>query len=230
MNQVFPVCRKGRAAYLLTFLLLIFSAPLISETASAAGQTAKKTRFIIGLEKKASFQVSSLQNPYRVIVDLPNIGLSLPEVPQNGPVGLVKSFHAGLSGPNKTRVVIEVTAPAIVETANIVPTKGSKMHQLSLDIVAIGKSKKVRVASRKPFFDKPYSLGASGLLPPTPRPARHPRRALERSAVPVIVIDPGHGGHDTGARKNGIVEKEVVLAFGKLLRDKLKKPVVTKSS
>jgi N-acetylmuramoyl-L-alanine amidase len=38
----------------------------------------------------------------------------------------------------------------------------------------------------------------------------------------VIVIDPGHGGHDSGAMKNGAVEKDIVLAFGKILADKLK--------
>ena len=38
---------------------------------------------------------------------------------------------------------------------------------------------------------------------------------------PVIVLDPGHGGDDTGAQKNGAVEKDVVLAFSLKLRDKL---------
>jgi N-acetylmuramoyl-L-alanine amidase len=38
---------------------------------------------------------------------------------------------------------------------------------------------------------------------------------------PVIVLDPGHGGDDTGAMKHGTVEKNVVLAFSLKLRDKL---------
>jgi N-acetylmuramoyl-L-alanine amidase len=42
-----------------------------------------------------------------------------------------------------------------------------------------------------------------------------------KSYKPLIVIDPGHGGYDSGAEKNGTVEKDVVLAFGKSLRDKL---------
>ena len=54
-----------------------------------------------------------------------------------------------------------------------------------------------------------------------------PRQALSRKAVekrhakPIIVLDPGHGGHDSGAKKNGAIEKNVVLAFAKTLRDKL---------
>ncbi|MBL7489231.1 N-acetylmuramoyl-L-alanine amidase, partial [Frankia sp. AgW1.1] len=40
---------------------------------------------------------------------------------------------------------------------------------------------------------------------------------------PIIVLDPGHGGFDSGAEKRGIVEKNVVLAFGLVLRDLLEK-------
>lgn len=31
------------------------------------------------------------------------------------------------------------------------------------------------------------------------------------SLVPVIVVDPGHGGHDNGATRNGLVEKQLTL-------------------
>ncbi len=32
-----------------------------------------------------------------------------------------------------------------------------------------------------------------------------------RSAFPIVVLDPGHGGRDEGARANGLVEKELTL-------------------
>ena len=39
----------------------------------------------------------------------------------------------------------------------------------------------------------------------------------------VLVLDPGHGGHDKGAGKpNDIYEKEVALIFARLLSEKLK--------
>ncbi|WP_298424475.1 N-acetylmuramoyl-L-alanine amidase, partial [Rhodoblastus sp.] len=50
--------------------------------------------------------------------------------------------------------------------------------------------------------------------PPPPAPA---------SEKPVVVIDPGHGGVDTGALgRNHAIEKNVTLAFAKTLADKLR--------
>jgi N-acetylmuramoyl-L-alanine amidase len=54
-----------------------------------------------------------------------------------------------------------------------------------------------------------------------PKPAVSPTTRAASMYKPVIVIDPGHGGDDTGAQKNGAVEKDVVLAFSLKLRDKL---------
>jgi N-acetylmuramoyl-L-alanine amidase len=45
-----------------------------------------------------------------------------------------------------------------------------------------------------------------------------------RDPVDVIVLDPGHGGHDTGAKgPGGILEKDVALEIARKLRDRLQK-------
>jgi N-acetylmuramoyl-L-alanine amidase len=67
----------------------------------------------------------------------------------------------------------------------------------------------------------PFALGGAGLQPPLPRPAVSPDKLAQRAFKPIIVIDPGHGGHDSGAMKNGAVEKDITLAFSKLLAKKL---------
>ncbi len=40
---------------------------------------------------------------------------------------------------------------------------------------------------------------------------------------PLIIIDPGHGGKDPGALRGNVLEKDIVLAVSKYLRDELKK-------
>lgn len=39
--------------------------------------------------------------------------------------------------------------------------------------------------------------------------------------LPLVVIDPGHGGHDPGASAGGYVEKDLVLGLAEALRDEL---------
>lgn len=43
------------------------------------------------------------------------------------------------------------------------------------------------------------------------------------AALPLVVIDPGHGGHDPGAAGQGLVEKNLVLSLARALRDELEK-------
>ena len=181
---------------------------------------ATRTRFVIGLERPAEFQVFSLSSPNRVIVELPDVRMRLPAT-QNEGAGLVRSFRGGLTAPGKARVVIDVVAPVVVERAGIETAKDSKGHQLVLDIVPVPADTKSTALARKPPKAPRSALGAAGVQPPLPRPAVKPEERSAKSYRPVIVIDPGHGGHDTGASKNGIVEKNAVLAFSKALRDKL---------
>jgi N-acetylmuramoyl-L-alanine amidase len=193
-----------------------------------------RTRFVIGLDKATEFQVFSLSNPNRVIVDMPDVHMQLPAPNAQGPVGLVKSFYGGLSAPGKTRVVIAVTAAVVVEKAAIEKSRDNKGHRLVLDIVPVDPA--IRAQPRKPLKSPvamaslgavgvppvmPESVAAAGVQPPLPKPAVRPEIKAQKAFKPVIVIDPGHGGHDSGASKFGTIEKDVVLAFSKVLRDQL---------
>lgn len=49
----------------------------------------------------------------------------------------------------------------------------------------------------------------------------HVAAALSPSALPTVVIDPGHGGRDEGARGNGLVEKDVSLDLANRVEQRL---------
>jgi N-acetylmuramoyl-L-alanine amidase len=60
-----------------------------------------------------------------------------------------------------------------------------------------------------------------GRVYPTPTPA--PVRVVERAGPPPIVIDPGHGGKDTGAvAANGLTERELTMAVARRLASELR--------
>ncbi len=179
-----------------------------------------RTRFVIGLEHKSEFQVSSLQNPNRVVVDLPDVKVNLPTISGDHPVGLVKSFRGGLASAGKMRIIIDVTDPVIVENAKFEPAKDGHSARLVLEIVLADGAKP---AAKKVLANAegPSNVGLVSVQPPLPRPAQRPEARAAKSFKPVIVLDPGHGGHDSGANRNGAMEKEVVLAFALALRDRL---------
>ncbi|MEQ1653962.1 MAG: N-acetylmuramoyl-L-alanine amidase [Hyphomicrobium sp.] len=178
----------------------------------------ERTRFIVGLDRKAEYQVFSLANPNRVVVELPDVKLQLPEQSGEKSVGLVKSFRGGLAAPGKTRVVIDVTQPVIVESAKLEKDK-TGAWRLSLDILPVDAA--LKSGTKKGLSPAPLGLGGSGLQPPTPKRAESPKQRAAKAFKPIIVLDPGHGGMDSGAMKFGTVEKDVVLAFAHVLREQL---------
>jgi N-acetylmuramoyl-L-alanine amidase len=183
-------------------------APTTAARPSAPGADTLRTRFIIGLERAVDFKVTALTKPNRVLVDLPQVRMELPpEPPGDTPAGVVRSFQHGVSAPGRVRVVIDVTGPVIIEKSAVEKSADGRLDQLVLDLVAAPEAAAVGNAVR--------------LQPPVPKPAVPPQRRAAGSYKSAIVIDPGHGGEDPGARKFGTVEKDVVLSFSLKLRDKL---------
>ena len=193
---------------------------LAAHAAEPAPATATdRTRFVIGLEKAVAYQVFSLSNPNRVVVELPGIKVALPTLESGKSVGVIKSFRGGMAAADKTRIVIDVNEPVVVAKSAIEKSADGKGQQLALEIVPMAAMERQKAAGKK--FPAPSALGAGAVQPPLPVPAVSPKQKADRTYKPTIVIDPGHGGMDSGASKHGAVEKDVVLAFSLALRDKL---------
>lgn len=193
-----------------------FGLSALFSTAKKPAETDRRTRLKINLRRQSAFEIFTLRNPNRVIIELPQVGMVLPRVRRNTN-SLVRQLRAGRTGSGKSRIVIDVTEPVVVEKSSIVPAQGNRA---SLELVLIpfsSTSKRTRAALRK----RPvYSLGGPSVRKAPPLAGS---RIRQRNVYkPLIVIDPGHGGKDSGARKYGVNEKDVVLAFGLTLRKRLR--------
>ncbi len=182
-----------------------------------AASSFRRTRFVIGLDKRVEFSVFALSEPNRVIVEMSAARVELPLISANTPSSLVQSLRSGLSAPGRHRVVIDVAAPVVIESTRLDKSPEGTGYHLALEIAPASAATAPRTI-KAAFDTKPMKLGVQ---PPLPRPAETPAARAARAFKPVIVIDPGHGGHDSGAMKHGTVEKDVVLAFSKVLRDQL---------
>ena len=180
----------------------------VAKDARLAGDRGR-TRFIADLSKKVDVNVFSLADPYRVIVYLPEVNFQMPPGLGSEKRGLVTGYRYGLFAPGKSRIVIDVSGPFLVDKAFVLEARADQPARLVVDLVATDRTTflaKLR-AARIPV------VGSIPKLKP---------QVQATAAKPVVILDPGHGGIDPGtASANGVTEKEVVLAFAKTLRQKL---------
>ncbi len=188
-------------------------APPVATDARLGGD-ASRTRFIVDLSESLDFTAFTLADPYRVVVDLPQVTFRLP--PKSGETarGLVKVFRYGLVMQGGSRIVIDTTGPVRVDRSFTLAPVDGQPARLVLDLVSVDRETFLRtLASESAPRRAAESKAAARETPRTPNDGR-----------PLIVIDPGHGGLDSGtAAPSGELEKTIVLEFSHLLRERLEK-------
>ncbi|MEM1371218.1 MAG: N-acetylmuramoyl-L-alanine amidase, partial [Pseudomonadota bacterium] len=135
--------------------------PAGSKSASLP-QKPERTRFIIGLPEAAKYDVATLPNSNRVIVEIESPKILLPRLPTGGPVGLVKHFQGGSAGNGKSRVIISVTDPVVIDSSKVVRVgQGQgRAHHLILEFLP-AQSLPVKTAGLPGKFKAPFGLGAT---------------------------------------------------------------------
>jgi N-acetylmuramoyl-L-alanine amidase len=182
--------------------------PIIAAAAAVESDGAK-TRFKVTLSKAVTAQVSLMERPDRVIIDLPEVAFHLPQEAGRSKEGLIASYRYGLFAPGRSRVVMELTQPAVVSGMTTAPDATGAATILTIEL-----SRTEREEFRKAALDSSAAAKeASG----------QPVVQESKDARPVIVIDPGHGGIDPGANASSgnMVEKDLVLSFAQRLKKKL---------
>lgn len=197
------------------------AADTVAKDARIGGDT-MRTRFVADLSKKVEFRAFTLDNPYRVIVDLPDVKFKLPAGLGRRGRGLVKGFRYGLVAPGQSRIVIDVKSPIIIEKSFILKAYGKQPARLVVDVIRTDRKTFVANLRRKRLASAPKATRRTAQSPP-PAQLRLPgTKRKSRGTKPIVIIDPGHGGIDPGAvTKDGIKEKDIVFAFARTLKKKL---------
>lgn len=189
------------------------AADLFSESASIAVD-AGETVFRLGLSAKAGFTATALADPYRIVVELPDVQFKLKDDAGSLGEGLIERFRFGASAPGKSRIVLHLTGPAKIAHAKLVPQASGSPLVLEIALSPTGAESFFETAATSTPGEEVFPI----LTPPKPGDID------ECKIRQLVVLDPGHGGIDSGAiSPKGTKEKDVVLAFAKVLRDKLKK-------
>ena len=188
-------------------------------TAARIGDTPERTRFVLEMSEDLPYRVFTLPDPFRVVLDLPEVAWSLPGGAQPRPGGLISALRFGLYAPGTSRVVLDVSRPVLLQKVFVIPPADGKPWRLVVDIEAATREQYLAAESsatgEAALSEQPLRPLAETPLPPLP-PAKP---ADER---PMVVIDPGHGGVDPGAVGiSGTYEKNLTLDYGKALKQAL---------
>ncbi|ERM01134.1 N-acetylmuramoyl-L-alanine amidase [Brucella intermedia 229E] len=187
------------------------TSPLAALTFRMAGDDLR-TRIVVMFDREPKLSTLLLDNPHRLVVDLPETRFGFDEKSME-PRGLVSRVRYGLVGKGRSRLILTLRGPFKVADLRVLKNESASGYRLVADIVA---------TSDREFADQ--LQGRKEITSSTDRDEKPVRAASQNgTARPfTIMIDPGHGGIDSGAESlSGIKEKDLTLAFGQELRDRL---------
>ena len=199
--------------FALLCLAVALAAPAVAQTgdkavAIAADLTTQGpgSRLTLTLSKRVEARAFVMERPDRAVIDLAEVNFQLEPDAGRRRDGLVQSFRYGLFAPGRSRIVIDLAAPATV--GRIETTTRARDGAVLLTIPL---QKVDREAFRK----------AAAASEPAPAQLRT-ATAEPADQRPLIMVDAGHGGIDPGAiAVGGVFEKDIVFGFAQALVEKL---------
>lgn len=202
------------------FIGLVFAAQLSSAAATVDvsavrfGQNGDTTRFVIELSGQTKPAIFLLADPYRVVVDLPQVAWKGKGTVQSK--GVVKGYRHGLFTEGTYRIVLDLKNPAKVASSFMLPANSKNGPRFVIDLkdtnrsgflkaVAASKSQRTRFTAQS---ETPVALNST-------------RRT---SGKRLVILDAGHGGVDPGTLGVlGVNEKVITLAIAKTVERELRR-------
>jgi N-acetylmuramoyl-L-alanine amidase len=191
------------------------------------GQKGQTTRLVLDLTDKVVFKVFALAKPYRIVIDLPEVGWRLPSGPLPAGIGMLKNMRYGLFQPGTSRIVLDVNKPPNIEKSFILKQEGKSGYRLVVDFGYVPQKSLANVRTEIVSQDGvPPGRSAASVVC-----AQFNSSAIDKtdiipssSAKRIIAIDPGHGGVDPGTiGASGSYEKHITLAMARQLQSELNK-------
>lgn len=197
----FAVASQARAQQDLSVLAKLD----VAET--SFGEAGDDLNIVLALSHPVPWRTRVFADPPRLVMDFREVDFSgVSEVPVQST--RIKAVRAGIFRPGWSRLVLELDGPYSVSLAEM-GTGGAQVHV----IVQLARADAAEFA-RAAAQPEP----ANWALPDAASAAARPDR---KEGPLVVVLDPGHGGIDPGAERNGQNEAKLMLGFARQLKDLL---------
>jgi len=169
-----------------------------------------KTTIEVGLSQGVPFRVFLLDDPARLVVDFREANWAAVRADALLPApGRVAEVRFGAFQPGWSRLVADLSVPMLPREIGmpIDDSSGQALLQIMLEEVSAEEFAKAAGAPVDPAWTRALT-----------QPARKPD-----DGVFTVVLDPGHGGIDPGAEREGVNEKELMLSFARELQEALRR-------
>ncbi len=166
---------------ILSILLMFFSwlgAALAADEVRGLrlGEHPDKSRVVLDLSNNLPYTLFVLADPYRIIIDLPDVEWSAKRRSASASVGLITGYRFGLFQQGNSRLVLDLSGPAKVQKAYFLPAAGEA-----------GKNGATRLVIDLISTDRKSFMAAVKLSPPhRQKPAR-----TVAPAIPVLQPETG---------------------------------------
>jgi len=233
-------CARGLRCSVLGVVLILSNSLFAAEPSSESIRAIRVwpapdyTRVTVESDEPLQHRLILLRNPERLVLDLEDV--DFPSV-QQGFAGKVSSsdpyignLRVGRFKPGVVRVVLDLKTEVKPQIFTLAPI-GEYGHRLVLDIYPIEPLDPLLALLQKPEpkMGQAFGKSADGESSEEPKGEARPNNKQSRSAkepagpvvnrLVTIVVDPGHGGEDPGARgRRGTREKHVTLTIARKLK------------
>ncbi|WP_226341092.1 N-acetylmuramoyl-L-alanine amidase family protein [Gemmobacter serpentinus] len=156
----------------------------------------------LGLSQSVPWRARVVDDPPRLVMDFREVDWQgIDKMPQSG----VPDLQAGAFRPGWSRLVAPLPGPMVIAEAGMTTAPGTRIT-LRMD-----------PASAEEFAAKAAAPEPAGWA--LPKPADVARVEARHDGQLVVVLDPGHGGIDPGAERDGVKEADLVLTFARELKE-----------
>ena len=167
-------------------------------------------RLELALTQGVPFRVYTLDEPRRLVLDFREIDWTgvTSDVLLNA--DRASGVRFGTFRPGWSRMVLDLAGPMAPEAVEMKVDPTSGKARLRVDMAPVDQAS--------------FAAGAGAPHDPRwdlPAPAQVAQRQARGDGPLVVVLDPGHGGIDPGAEREGKAEKDLMLAFAKQLKEVL---------
>lgn len=167
----------------------------------------------LDLSQGVPFRVFTLNDPMRLIVDFREVDWSgIAPVDLLPDPGRITAVRFGAYQPGWSRLVADLSEPLLPREISMSVNEQTGKARLNI-VMDVVDEKEFSEKSGTPA-DPSWSVGLTGK--PVPPPDLDDGRF-------VVVIDPGHGGIDPGAERDGVSEKDLMLAVARSLAEAMRR-------